>query len=110
MTLDVGKGWRPDGPAQYRHDPTTGRRVGVLPATCKRGTHSLHEVGYRATERGDGVLVVSCAACSAIPDPDHSWYLTTTAPTPAAAELDDTAYADIEPRFVERRLTPTTRT
>lgn len=74
----MGKGWRPDGPAQYRHDP--------------------------ATERSDGVLVVSCAACSAIPNPDHSWYLTTTAPTPAAAELDDTAYADIGRRAPRLQL------
>ena len=83
----VGGEARPDGPVHYRVDGT-GWRVGILPATCKRGLHSLHQAGYRAAEK-DGELRVTCQACAAEPHPDHSWRLSTTEPRPEAAELDE---------------------
>lgn len=98
-----GRGARPDGAMRYRIDVHTGRRIGILPATCKRGEHSLTEVGYQATEH-DGVLHVTCRACRAVPKPDHSWHLTTTPPAPDAAELDDSTYANIRPHFAERAV------
>lgn len=69
------------------------------PATCKRGVHSLAEVGYTATVR-DGRLVVRCLVCADIPAPDHSWTLTTTEPPPDSAELNDRPYVGIDPHFV----------
>lgn len=104
MSFDVGRNWRPDGQLHYRRDPVTGKRIGVLPATCKRGEHSLDRVGYRATEREDH-LVIQCAACAAAPHPDHSWCLVTSAPTPDSAELDDEPYAAITPLFTVRPTT-----
>lgn len=101
MTTDIGMRWRPDGPVRYRFDAATGRRIGILPATCKRGAHSLADVGYTATVRG-GHLVVRCSACADIPKPDHSWTLTTTEPPPDSAELDDRPYVGIDPCFVAR--------
>lgn len=106
MSLDVGTKWRPDGPVRYRYDVVTGKRIGIMPATCKRGVHSLAEVGYEATER-DGRLVIRCKACAAIPKPDHSWHLTSTAPTPSSAELADGPYVGIDPHFVARPVART---
>jgi hypothetical protein len=85
---------------RYRRD-AGGRRIGLLPARCKRGLHDLATVGYRAAEH-EGVLRVSCTACANQPHPDHAWRLTTSPPTPDAAELDDRPYADLTPQFIER--------
>lgn len=103
MRTPEGKGARPDGPVRYRHDAQTGRRIGILPATCKRGEHSLAVTGYRAIETGI-LLQVSCDVCCEKPHPDHAWRLTTTAPPPDAAELDDGAYKGIDPHFVARPI------
>lgn len=93
----------------YRTDGSLGR-VGILPATCKRGLHALATVGYRATEPAGGVaggvVRVSCAACAALPHPDHAWRLATTPPAPAAAELDDRPYAHLHPRFIAQPSRP----
>ncbi|MFI6100809.1 hypothetical protein ACIA8G_35115 [Lentzea sp. NPDC051213] len=93
----IGAGSRPDGVVRYRTD-RDGTRVGVLPARCKRQLHSLHEAGYKAVAEG-GELRVTCTACWDEPNPDHSWHLTLTKPTPARAELDDAPYAGITPHF-----------
>lgn len=70
------------------------------PATCKRGLHSLAETGYSHTENGvENLLRITCPVCLAQPHPDHTWRLRTTPPAPAAAELDDSAYGDVEPQF-----------
>lgn len=93
---------RPDATVHYRTDGTGGR-VGLIPATCKLRLHSLHVVGYTATERG-GTLHVSCNACAAKPDPDHFWTLRTQPPTPDRAELDDAPYLSITPRLIAKRV------
>lgn len=107
MSLDIGNRSRPDGPLHYRYDHSADRRVAVLPATCKRRVHSLADFGYRAIE-SNGVLSVSCNACSAIPNPDHAWRLTMTPPAPRAAELDDAPYVEIKPVFIERPVSRST--
>lgn len=71
------------------------------PAYTSYTALKTRSVGYRAASPG-GLLRVSCAACAAVPLPDHAWRLTTTPPAPAAAEVDDAPYADVVPRFVER--------
>lgn len=93
---------RPDATVHYQTDGT-GARVGLIPATCKLRIHSLHVVGYTATESG-GTLRVSCNACTAKPDPDHSWVLRTQPPTPDRAELDDSPYRTISPRLIAQRV------
>jgi hypothetical protein len=100
MTTEAGRNWRPDGAVRYRTDPASGQRVGVLPETCKRGQHSLHQVGYTARTRPPDLLVIACNACRAALDPDYAWTLTLTQPTPPRAELDDMVYLDIEPHFI----------
>ncbi|MGZ3140446.1 hypothetical protein ACVDFE_00215 [Lentzea chajnantorensis] len=97
---------RPDAQVRYRID--AGERVGVLPASCKRGKHSLTQVGYRATTHGD-VLHVSCEACAAEPNPDHYWTLQLEGALPARAELDDGPYRDVQPRFISRPVTAGSR-
>jgi hypothetical protein len=42
-----GSAWKPDADVVYRIDEL-GERIGVIPATCRNGEHSLHRVGYRA--------------------------------------------------------------
>jgi hypothetical protein len=88
-----GSTWRPDADVVYRID-STGERIGVLPATCRTGEHSLHKVGYRAHDTGAGYLHISCNACfqRTPPRPDHYWSLRLNGPTPPRAELDDTPY------------------
>ncbi|UVS80613.1 hypothetical protein [Actinokineospora sp. UTMC 2448] len=80
----------PDGEVRYHRD-SIGARVGVLPATCKVGIHSVSKTGYRAIER-NGVLYLSCTACSEDLDPDHFWALRTDGPSPSRIELDDAPY------------------
>lgn len=94
---NIGLGSRPDGMVRYRTD-RDGARIGVLPARCKRQRHWLHETGYRAVAEA-GELCVTCTACWNEPNPDHSWRLTLTGPTPVRAELDDEPYAGITPHF-----------
>jgi hypothetical protein len=67
------------------------------PATCRRGEHSLHAVGYRAVDTGAGFLNVSCNACATRtpPRPDYYWALRITDPPPARAELDDRPYVNL---------------
>ncbi|MET0134979.1 MAG: hypothetical protein ABW215_15475 [Kibdelosporangium sp.] len=92
--MDVpGSTWQPDGDLIYRTD-ALGERIGILPATCRRGEHSLHRVGYRAHDTQAGHLQLSCNACFATTPPrsDHYWALRLTEPTPARAELDDEPY------------------
>lgn len=83
----------PDGALICRHDGT-GRRIAVLPTTCKAGAHQL-----MVTERGatvlDGELRLSCPACAAIPGSDHTWRLTLTGASPECAELDDQPYVHL---------------
>ncbi len=100
---DIGRGAGPDGAVRYRQE--LGVRVGIAPATCKRGLHSLHEVGYTA-HVVDSELRVSCEACVGEPHPDHCWRLTVQGPAPARAELDDAPYAGIVPNFVQRPVVP----
>ena len=95
----VGTNSRVDGDVQYRVTEH-GTRVGILPATCKRGLHSLAETGYSHTDSDkENLLHITCPMCLAEPHPDHTWRLRTTPPAPAAAELDDSAYSDVEPQF-----------
>ncbi len=100
-----GSPWKPHGDLIYRTD-RHGTRVGILPATCLRGEHSLHALGYRAIETGDGHLEVVCQACvsQTPPYPDNSWILRLTEPTPTRAELDDAPYQSLR-----RQLAPATR-
>lgn len=101
----VGQAMRLDGAVHYRVDPL-GRRVGVLPATCKRGLHSLAKTGYsHALNDEQQTLRITCPVCMAEGHPDHTWRLTTTPPLPASAELDDGAYRGIEPQFQARPTT-----
>ena len=91
-----GSTWQSDGDMLYRTD-TLGGRIGVLPATCRRGEHSLHKVGYRAHDTGTGFLHLSCNACykDTPPRADHFWALRLTGPTPPQAELDDEPYMNL---------------
>lgn len=38
------------------------------------------------------------------PRPDHVWILATSPPAPALVELDDGAYRNFEPQFIERSV------
>jgi hypothetical protein len=98
-----GSRWQPDGDLVYRTDGQ-GIRVGVLPATCRRGEHSLHAVGYRAHDTGAGHLQVSCDACNKYVPPvrDQYWALRLTGPTPERAELDDTPYLELRKRIAAK--------
>ncbi len=81
----------------YRLDQV-GERVGVIPATCRRGLHSLAVTGYRAYVPDDEILRVSCTACNTEAPPHwDQWWLRTTAPAPDRAELDDAPYRDLFP-------------
>lgn len=72
----VGQAVRPDGAVRYRAD-ASGRRVGVLPATCKRGLYSLAETGYSHTDNDEeNLLRITCPVCLGEPllctrDLDH---------------------------------------
>lgn len=98
----IGDGVRADGLVRYRID-RDGARIGVLPATCKRGLHTLVE-NYTASAES-GTLRVTCETCANAPHPDHSWRLELSGEPPERAELDDTAYVDIEPVFQVRPVT-----
>jgi hypothetical protein len=96
MSMDApGSTWQPHGDVVYRVD-NLGARVGVLPATCLRGDHSLHAVGYRAYQH-EGHVQILCNACNGHkpPRPDSYWALRTAPPLPARAELDDGPYRDL---------------
>ena len=84
---------RPDGALICRVDGT-GQRVAVLPATCKRGRHTLDLAHCRATVY-QGEIHIGCPTCAADPGVDHHWRLTTTGPSPERAELDDQPYRDL---------------
>jgi hypothetical protein len=86
----------------YRKD-ATGARVGVTPATCRRGEHALHQVGYRAHVADTGILKISCNACHDRQPPrfDHYWSLRLDGLPPDRAELDDGPYQDLLTKFVE---------
>jgi hypothetical protein len=86
---------RPDGELRYRVD-STGERVAILPATCKLGLHSLDPGVCRAVA-DDGEVQVSCPACAAFPEVDHSWRLTFSGTSPIRAELDDEPYCSLLP-------------
>lgn len=96
---------RPDTQVRYRSD--AGERIGVLPASCKRGKHSLATVGYKATAH-DAVLNLSCEACAAEPHPDHFWVLQLEGDPPARVELDDQAYRGVLPRFIAKPVAAST--
>jgi hypothetical protein len=81
-----------DGDLIYRTDEL-GARIGVLPATCRLGLHSLAQVGYRAHNTPEGHLSVSCNGCH-----DTSWTLRLTEEPPARAELDDQPYRRLRAR------------
>lgn len=80
----------PDGALVCRVDGT-GRRIAVLPATCKAGAHPL-TVAQRGATVHAGEIHLSCPACAAVPDVDHCWRLTLREPSPECAELDDGPY------------------
>lgn len=107
MTMyGIGELATADAEVRYRIDGT-GERIGVLPATCRATTHSLHAVGYRAfITEGDGTLQISCNACPAANNPDHYWWLTLNGPAPERAELDDEPYRDVAARLRPRGGTP----
>ncbi len=90
-----GSRWKPDGDLIYRTD-RYGGRVGILPATCRHGDHSLHTVGYRAHD-SEGCLRIVCQACISQTPPrrDNYWALRLTEPTPPRAELDDSPYEEL---------------
>jgi len=71
----VGSNWQPHGDVKYRVD-ALGARIGVLPATCLRGAHSLHTVGYKARQLDSHVQII-CNACNdeTPPRPDYYWAL-----------------------------------
>ncbi|MEU4807420.1 hypothetical protein [Actinosynnema sp. NPDC023587] len=96
---NIGRGARPDARLHRRVEHAV--QVGVVPARCKRGLHHLHGDRYTASIT-DGELRVSCAACFAEPNPDHSWVLTFDGPAPDRLVLDDAPYARAEPHFVQR--------
>jgi hypothetical protein len=104
MQPGVGGRWRPDGAVHYRRDGS-GQRVGMIPATCKRGLHNLAQGGYRTrVADGDGTLLkVMCTACSAAHDPDYAWSLTIAGAPPDRVEMDDEPYQDVKAFFVVRR-------
>lgn len=76
------------------------------PATCKRGLHSLAETGYSHTDNDENVLRIIYRSAWPNRIPDHTWRLSATPPAPAAAELDDSVYCDIEPQFQARPIPP----
>ncbi len=46
-------------------------RIGILPATCKRGLHSLTETECsHAVHDAENLLRITCPACLAEPHPD----------------------------------------
>lgn len=91
-----------DASVQYRVDPATGKRVPVLPATCKRGVHDLKTVGYRTRMWYTG-FQVTCRGCDAEVKPDHTWTLTVEdGLAPRGAELDNTPYLDCVLFFGQR--------
>nr|WP_083472537.1 hypothetical protein [Kibdelosporangium phytohabitans] len=102
----VGSKWRPHGDVVYRTD-NLGARVGVLPATCFSGEHSLHVVGYRALEL-ESYLKITCLACDdkTSPRADYYWALYTTPPRPDRAELDDAPYKDLTEQIAQRKRRP----
>jgi hypothetical protein len=81
-----------DGKLTYRFD-TTGRRVALLPARCKRGRHTLGHSQFRAVVR-DGEAHISCLAC-ATDTSDHFWRLAATAPAADRAELSEELYVEL---------------
>jgi hypothetical protein len=99
-----GSAWKPDADVIYRIDEL-GERIGVIPATCRNGEHSLNRVGYRAHETPDGnYLHISCNACAGRtpPRPDHYWALHLTGPKPRRAEMNDDPYQDLRDKLATR--------
>ncbi|MBP2330609.1 hypothetical protein JOF56_010994 [Kibdelosporangium banguiense] len=99
----VGSKWQPHGDVVYRID-RLGARVGILPATCLRGEHSLDAVGYKANQTATHLQIV-CTACvgSTPPRWDNYWALRTTPPLPDRAELDDGPYQDLIRKLAAQR-------
>ncbi|PPK63511.1 hypothetical protein V5P93_000434 [Actinokineospora auranticolor] len=93
----------PDGPVHYRHT-NAGERIGVIPATCKAGAHSLARVGYIAqASEAEGVVRISCRACNEDVDVDHFWVLALSGAPPYSVELDDEPYRAMVPLMVDAR-------
>jgi hypothetical protein len=94
----VGEAWRPDARVVFRTDDL-GARIGVLPATCRSGQHSLFVTGYTTRMSGKRLPQVACTPCTAArpPRPDSTWSLLVDGPPPDRAELDDEPYADLLP-------------
>lgn len=82
-----------DGSLRYRSDGLGGR-VAVLPATCRRGLHSLATTGFRALAHSEE-LELLCVACIAGGEPAGKWNLTCRGQLPERAELDDAPYANL---------------
>ena len=92
----------PDTHVRYRTD-ALGRRVAVLPATCKLG-HPLRPGAYRIVEdRRARVVRVSCTRCADAIEVDHFWAFTTSGAAPDHVELDDTPYRGVTPVMVVPR-------
>jgi hypothetical protein len=95
MNLPSPRSAPSDGALVCRVDGT-GRRIAVLPATCKAGAHPLTVAQCGATVYA-GELHLSCPACAAVPGVDHCWRLSLTGPSPERAELDDEPYRHLRP-------------
>lgn len=89
MDLPAPRSAPSDGALVCRIDGT-GRRIAVLPATCKAGTHPI--AAHHGATVSAGELVLSCPPCAAMSGVDHSWRFTLTEPSPEGAELDDEPY------------------
>jgi hypothetical protein len=86
---------RTDASLVYRYD-RLGDCVGVIPATCRRGIHSLWTVGYDWM-RDINILKLSCRGCSEGHRPawDSAWSLLLTRPDPERVEMDDGPYISV---------------
>ena len=68
----------------------------MIPATCRRGIHSLWTVGYDWM-RDINILKLSCRGCSEGHRPawDSAWSLLLTRPDPERVEMDDGPYINV---------------
>ncbi|AHH98623.1 hypothetical protein [Kutzneria albida] len=90
MNLRLSPVSEPDGELRCRTD-STGLRIALLPATCKRGVHVLTLAeGWMVAQ--DGEIHIVCTGCASVPGADGHWRLTVTGPNPVRAELDHELY------------------
>ncbi|MCE7010200.1 hypothetical protein LWC34_46465 [Kibdelosporangium philippinense] len=82
----------PHATARYR-TTAHGTQV-VIPTRCRRGQHTLSAETSRIRETDDQ-LHVTCLACLANAETDHTWSLATHGRKAISAEFDDQPYHDI---------------